>query len=128
MKTTELFLGCFWQYLLGKKNLLITLESSVHIRWSLALTQPSSKYDPHPLWESSIFIANIWFQIPADSLCPLRHYLLIYFILFIWVLTSLSTFYRSYYNGEFNGQRKPVHTIGHGSVLYTAYRRDTTTD
>ena len=39
------------------------------------------------------------------------------FYLFIWVLTSLSTLYRSYHDGQFYGQRKPVHTVGQGSVL-----------
>ena len=37
--------------------------------------------------------------------------------LFIWVFTSLSTLYRSYHYGELEGQRKPVHTVGQGSVL-----------
>ena len=32
-------------------------------------------------------------------------------------LTSLSTLYRSYHDGQFGGQRKPVHTVGQGSVL-----------
>ena len=34
-----------------------------------------------------------------------------YFYLFIWGLTSLSTLYRSYYDGELEGQRKPVHRV-----------------
>ena len=37
--------------------------------------------------------------------------------LFIWGFTSPSTLYRSYHDGEFYGQRKPVHTVGQGSVL-----------
>ena len=36
--------------------------------------------------------------------------------LFWGVLTSLLTLYRSYYMGQFYGQRKPVHTVGPGSV------------
>ena len=31
--------------------------------------------------------------------------------------TSPSTLYRSYHDGEFCGQRKPVHNVGQGSVL-----------
>ena len=31
--------------------------------------------------------------------------------------TSLSILYRSYHNEELEGQRKPVHTVGQGSVL-----------
>ena len=42
-------------------------------------------------------------------------YILIY--LFIWGFTSLSTLYRSYHDRELEGQRKPVHTVGQGSVL-----------
>ena len=30
---------------------------------------------------------------------------------------SFSTLYRSYNNGQLGGQRKPVYTGGHGSVL-----------
>ena len=37
--------------------------------------------------------------------------------LFIWDFMSLSTLDRSYHIGEFGGQRKPVHTVGQGSVL-----------
>ena len=37
--------------------------------------------------------------------------------LFIWVQTSLSTLYKSYHDGKFYGQRKPVHTVGRDSVL-----------
>ena len=37
--------------------------------------------------------------------------------LFIWGLTSLSTLFRSYHDGQLEGQRKPVHTVGQGSVL-----------
>ena len=37
--------------------------------------------------------------------------------LFIWGFTLLSTQYRSYQEGELEGQRKPVHTVGQGSVL-----------
>ena len=42
-------------------------------------------------------------------------YLFIY--LFIWGFTSLLTLYRSYHDGQLEGQRKPVHTVGHGSLL-----------
>ena len=31
--------------------------------------------------------------------------------LFIWGFTSLSTLYRSYHDGQWEGQRKPVHTV-----------------
>ena len=37
--------------------------------------------------------------------------------LFIWGFTLLLTLYRSYHDGELEGQRKPVHTVGQGSVL-----------
>ena len=37
--------------------------------------------------------------------------------LLIWVLTSLSTLYRSYHDGQFYGQRKPVLTVDYGFVL-----------
>ena len=37
--------------------------------------------------------------------------------LFIWGFTLLSTLYRSYHDGLLEGQRKPVHTVGQGSVL-----------
>ena len=30
---------------------------------------------------------------------------------------GFSTLYRSYHNGQLGGQRKPVHTVGQGSVL-----------
>ena len=40
---------------------------------------------------------------------------------------SLSTLYRSYHDGWSEGQRKPVHTVGQGSVLYTADQRLGTT-
>ena len=36
--------------------------------------------------------------------------------LFIWGFTSLSTQYRLYHDGKYCGQRKPVHTVGQGSV------------
>ena len=36
---------------------------------------------------------------------------------FIWGFTSLSTLYRSYHDGWLGGQRKPVHTVGQGSVF-----------
>ena len=38
--------------------------------------------------------------------------------LFIWALVSPSTLYRSYHEGSFCGQRKPVHTVGQGCILY----------
>ena len=28
--------------------------------------------------------------------------------------------YQLYYDGELEGQRKPIHTVGQGAVLYTA--------
>ena len=34
-----------------------------------------------------------------------------------WVLMSLSTLQGSYHGEMFCGQRKPVHTVGQGSVL-----------
>ena len=34
----------------------------------------------------------------------------------LFVFMSLSTLYRSYHGGEFYGQRKPVYTVGQGSV------------
>ena len=37
--------------------------------------------------------------------------------LFIWDFTSLSTLYRSYHDGQLEGQRKPVHTVRQSSVL-----------
>ena len=37
--------------------------------------------------------------------------------LFIWCFSSLSTLYMSYHDGWMEGQRKPVHTVGQGSVL-----------
>ena len=37
--------------------------------------------------------------------------------LFIYGFTSVSPLYRSYHDREFYGQRKPVHTVGQGSVL-----------
>ena len=37
--------------------------------------------------------------------------------LFIWGFTSFLTLYRSYHDGQLEGQRKPVHTVGQGSVL-----------
>ena len=37
--------------------------------------------------------------------------------LFIWGFMSLSTMYRSYHDGYLEGQRKPIHTVGQGSVL-----------
>ena len=37
-------------------------------------------------------------------------------VLIIWVLMSLSTLYRLYLKGSFYGQRKPVHTVGQGSI------------
>ena len=37
--------------------------------------------------------------------------------LFIWGFTLLSTLYRSYHDRLLKGQRKPVHTVGEGSVL-----------
>ena len=40
-----------------------------------------------------------------------------YGYLFIWSFTSLSTLHRSYHDGNLGGQRKPVHTVGQGSVL-----------
>ena len=30
---------------------------------------------------------------------------------------TFNTLYRSYHDGQFYGQRKPVHTVGQGSVL-----------
>ena len=47
--------------------------------------------------------------------------------LFIWGFTSLSSLYRSYHNGELEGQRKPVHTVGQSSVLLTVDQRQATT-
>ena len=40
-----------------------------------------------------------------------------FWILFIQVLTSLSALYRSYHDGQFYRQRKPVDTVGQDSVL-----------
>ena len=40
---------------------------------------------------------------------------------------SLATLYRSYHDGKLEGQWKPVHTVGQGSVLYTADQRQATT-
>ena len=37
--------------------------------------------------------------------------------LFICGFMLLSTLYRSYHDGKLEGQRKPVHTVGQGSVL-----------
>ena len=51
--------------------------------------------------------------------------LLIY--LFIWGFTLLSTLYRSYHDRQCYVQRKPVHSVGQGSVLYTADQRQVTT-
>ena len=39
-------------------------------------------------------------------------------LIYFWrVFASLSTLYRSYQDGYYSGQRKPVHTVGQGSVL-----------
>ena len=40
---------------------------------------------------------------------------------------AFNTSYRSYHDGQFYGQRKPVHTVGQGSVLKTADQQQATT-
>ena len=54
-----------------------------------------------------------------NIMCILRlpQSLLTFIYLFIWGFTSLSTLYRSYHGGWLEGQGKPVHTVGQGSVL-----------
>ena len=51
----------------------------------------------------------------------------LFIYLSIWGFTSLSTLYRSYHDGKLEGQRKPVNTVGQGSVLKTADQRQATT-
>ena len=40
---------------------------------------------------------------------------------------AFNTLYGSYHDELLEGQRKPVHTVGQGSVLYTADQRQATT-
>ena len=47
-----------------------------------------------------------------------------YFLMFVFIiqlgLTLIPARYRSYYYGQFYGQRKPVHSVDLASVLKTA--------
>ena len=54
--------------------------------------------------------------LKLSVICWAGAFAAIYF-LFLWGLTSLSTLYRWYHDGWLEEQRKPVHTVGQGSIL-----------